>query len=129
MRVHRVATTADDFALFVERRALRDIVRFRVQITHVLGDHNALGILPRSVTNSITRVDAGIATRQRRAEVSSPGSGSGTCCLGQCRAVSIGTFQSAEIRPVTLADAGYEKRYVCLLGLCLIKYASDRKCG
>jgi hypothetical protein len=67
MHVDRVAAAADDLALLSQSSLFVDVVGIRVEILHGLCHDNALGILPGSFSNAITRVDAGDASRFSRA--------------------------------------------------------------
>src|SRR5437763_9912487 len=56
--VDRVATAADDLALLGQRGLLGDVDLVRVQIIQARGHHHALNVLPWSVADAFTRVDA-----------------------------------------------------------------------
>src|SRR6266480_6129055 len=67
-----IAAPADDFTFLGERGLLVDLGGGRMQIVDVPRDHRALGIAPWSLADAIARVDAGIAARQRGAEIGAP---------------------------------------------------------
>ena len=89
-----------------------------MQIVDVPRDHRALGIAPWSLADAIARVDAGIAARQRGAEIGAPIRGLGAGGLGERRTMRVGTFQAAEIGAVSFTGAGHEKRHIGLLRRC-----------
>ena len=60
MAVRLVAGAIDDFALLAERGLLGQIVGGTVEIGDILGDHDAFGILPRSLADAVARVDRGL---------------------------------------------------------------------
>src|SRR3954454_5553669 len=70
--VRRVAAAVDDLALLAERGLLGEIVGRAVQLGDVLGDHRALGILPRSLADAIFGVDGRLAVGGLRREIRPP---------------------------------------------------------
>src|SRR5207237_1002479 len=58
-----------------------------------------------------------VPSRQCRAQVGAPVRVLGARGFGERVAMRIGAFEAAEIGAVALADAGYEERHVCLLGV------------
>src|SRR5436305_8827449 len=67
-----VAAAVDDFALLVERRLLADVV-LPVQLDDVLGDDDALGVLPRTLADAVARIDRHRAAGGLRRDISVPG--------------------------------------------------------
>jgi hypothetical protein len=61
--VGRVAAAVDHLALFVERHLLGEIV-VTMQLVDILGDNDALGVLPRAAPDPIVRVDGLGAARR-----------------------------------------------------------------
>jgi hypothetical protein len=68
----------------------------------------ALGIMPRSSSNAIARIDAGVGARQHRAQVCAPVGLRRAGRLGQCQAVRISARKAAKIGAVAVpAFSGY----------------------
>src|SRR3954470_15652015 len=88
--VRRVAAAVDDLALLAERGLLGEVVGRPVQVGNVLGDHSALGVLPRSLADAVARVDGRLAVGGLRGEISAPGLAAGAAGLGQLLALRIG---------------------------------------
>src|SRR3569623_1812996 len=61
MPVRRVAATVGDVALFAVRRLLGEIVGRTMQVGNVLGDHGALGVLPRPLADAVACVHGRLA--------------------------------------------------------------------
>src|SRR4029077_516389 len=61
MPVRLVADAVVDVALLAECRLLGEIVGGAVQVSDVLGDHDALGILPGSLADAVARIDGRLA--------------------------------------------------------------------
>ena len=68
--VRRIAAAVDRLALLVQRGLLGQVVAVAVQIGDALGDHRALGVLPRAVADAILGVHG---VRALRAEIGAPG--------------------------------------------------------
>src|SRR5438445_11873720 len=58
--VRRIAAAVDAVALFAERGLLGKIVVGAMQSGNILGDHHALGILPRSLADALARIRGGL---------------------------------------------------------------------
>ena len=99
----------DDLALFAERGLLGEVVAGAVQIGDVLGDHRALGILPRSLADAVARIDGRLAVGGLRREVGAPGFAAGAGGLRQRLAVIVGAGEAAEIAAIADAVAGQEE--------------------
>src|SRR5262245_54602437 len=69
VHVGRVAAAVDGLALLGQRGLLVDLV-LAVELGHVLGDDDALGVLPRAAADPVARVDR---ARALRAQVRAPG--------------------------------------------------------
>src|SRR5207237_1920124 len=76
---------------------------------------NPLGVLPRAASDAITRVDGGLTAGGAGTEVSVPSAVADPDLLRQRLALSIGARQAAQVRSLSGADAGDEKRHVCRL--------------
>src|SRR5882724_11249143 len=90
----------------------------RVQVGNVLGDHDALGILPGSLADAILRIHRGRAIGGLGREIGVPGLGSaGARGLRQRLAVIVGTRKAAEVGAVADTVAGDEEAGVGRLRL------------
>src|SRR3954471_24347548 len=116
--VRRVAAAVDDLALLAERGLLGEVVGRPVQVGNVLGDHSALGVLPRSLADAVARGDGWLAVGGLRGEISAPGLAAGPAGLGQLLALRIGPLQATEIGAFTRTVGGHEERHVGRLRLC-----------
>src|SRR3954447_12723222 len=58
--VRRVAAAVDDLGLLAERGLLGEVVG-AVQLGDILGDDDALGVLPWSLADAVARIDGGLA--------------------------------------------------------------------
>ena len=120
MGVGRVAAAIDRHALFIEQVGLGQVgvgVAAAVQVVHVLGDGDALGIDPRARADAVTRVHRTGAVRHLGGgQIRAPVGLGRTGRLGQHRAMRIRAFQTAKIGAITLADAGDEEAHI-ILGL------------
>ena len=110
MAVRRVAAAVDDLALFAQCGLLGEIVG-AVQLGDVLGDHHALGILPRPLADAVARIHGGLAVGGLGREIGAPGLGAGARGLRQRLAVIVGAGETAEIGAVADADAGDEETW------------------
>src|SRR5256885_7051277 len=115
--VRRTAPALAPLAFLGQGGLLVDIVVLGVQLAHALRHHHALGVAPRAFPDARARVYALVASRQCRAQVGAPVRVLGARGFGERVAMRIGAFEAAEIGAVALADAGYEERHVCLLGV------------
>jgi hypothetical protein len=61
MLIGRVAAAFDRVALFGERGLLGEVVGLAVQFVDVLGDNDALGVLPRAIADTVARIDRWLA--------------------------------------------------------------------
>src|SRR3954452_21143045 len=93
--IRGVAAAVDDLALFAERGLFCQIVR-TVQLGRVLGDHLALGVLPRTLADTVARILRGLAVGGLGGEISAPGLCTRAGGLRQLLAVIIGTREAAE---------------------------------
>src|ERR1700687_6047373 len=104
MPVWLIAIAVDHLALFVQRSLLVDVVG-AVQIGDILGDHNALRILPRTLADAVARIDRGLAVNRLCREIGVPGLASGTRSLRQCRTLAIRALQTAEVGAFSRSNA------------------------
>src|SRR5882672_10440735 len=107
--VRRVAAALDRVALLVQRRLLADVALAGMQLADVTRHHHALGVVPGALADALARVDAGVAARQRGAEVRLPVRLLRARGLGERAAVRVSAFQAAEVGAVALAGAGDEE--------------------
>src|SRR6516162_6306228 len=70
--IGRIATAVDDITLLGKRGLFGQIV-LTVQVIDVLGDDDALAILPRPPADAIARIDRRLPVRRLRAEIGPPG--------------------------------------------------------
>ena len=112
--VRRVAATVDRLALLAQRVLLVDGVVRAVQVGDVLGDHGALGVLPRSAPDAVLRIDrAGALGRQ----IGAPGLPARARGLRERLAVAVGAVEPAEIAAIAGTGAGDEEGHRILLRL------------
>src|SRR5260370_33063418 len=99
-----------------------------MEIGDVVGDFDALDVVPRSGADPITRVDPGFPVLRCRAQVSVPFYVLGARGIGQCRTVAISTSQSAQIRALPGPRASNKERHgwFLLLRGCVNKGADER---
>src|SRR6185312_15537309 len=102
--VRGVAAAVVDLALFGERGFLGQIVARAVELGDVLGDHDALGVLPRPVADTLARVHGARALGILGREIGVPCLATGACGLRELLAVTVGPSEPAEI--AALARAG-----------------------
>src|SRR3954453_2526446 len=95
--VRRVAAAIDDLALLAERGLLGEIVGRAVQVGDILGDHRALGVLPRPLADAVARVDGRLAVGGLRRKIGAPGFCAGTARLCKLLALRIGSLEATEI--------------------------------
>ena len=127
VRVHGVAAAADNLTLFGQCRLLVDVGRGRMQIVHALAHHHALGILPRTLADAITRVDTRVAAWRGRAQIGAPVGTGRPCRLGERCAVRVRAVETAEIGAIALADTGDKERHAGLLGVHAGRQAKSRQ--
>ena len=72
MSVHGVDAAGDDLALLGQGRLFVDISVGRMEVVDVLGDDDALDVLPRAFPDPVARVNAGVAARRCSAEICTP---------------------------------------------------------
>src|SRR5262245_63283686 len=70
--VRRVTGPVDHLALLGERGLLGEVVAGAVEVGDVLGDHDALGILPRSLADAVLGIDSRLAVGRLRRKISAP---------------------------------------------------------
>src|SRR6059058_5360641 len=109
-----VATAVDQLPLLGQRRLLGDVVARAVQLSEILGDDGALGVLPRARADAVARVDG---TGALRAEIRVPGRAARSCCLREHLTVLVRTGEAAEVPTLSGARAGNEERHLALLGI------------
>src|SRR6266404_6070332 len=114
--VRRIEATVDDLALLAQRGLLGEIVR-AVQLGDILGDHDAFGILPRPLADSVARIHRRLAVGRLRREISAPGFCAGTRRLRQGLAMIVGAGKTAEAGTIADAVAGHEESGVGRLRL------------
>src|SRR6266850_6029930 len=114
--IGRVAAAVDHLAFLVERCLLGEIV-VAVQFVDILGDDDALAVLPWAAPDAIARVDGLGAVYSLHAEVGAPGAIARTHRLRQRLAVPVCALDAAQVRPFAGADAGDEKGHGGLLRL------------
>src|SRR5215831_12498680 len=78
--VGRVATAVDDIALLGQGGLFGQIV-LTMQLIDVLGDDDALAILPRPPADAVPRIDRRLPVRRLGAEISPPGMAAGSSGL------------------------------------------------
>jgi diguanylate cyclase (GGDEF)-like protein len=101
--VRRIATAVDDIA-FLGKRGLFGQIVGAVQLGDILGDHDALRILPRSLADAVARIHGGCSIGGLGRKISAPGFGARAGRLRQGLAVIVGAGEAAEI--AAIADAG-----------------------
>ena len=94
MPVRLFAAAVDDLALLAQRGLLGEVVAVAVQIVDALGDHRALGILPRTLADAVAGVHRAVALR---AEISVPGLAGGARRLRELAALRVGAGEPAEV--------------------------------
>src|SRR5439155_10348245 len=114
--VGRVAATVDDLSLLAQGALLGQAVG-AVQLGDVLGDHDALGVLPWSLADAIARIHRGRTVGRLRREIGVPGLATGSGRLRQRLAVIVGAGETAEIAAIADAVAGQEEAGVGRLRL------------
>src|SRR5215831_7895148 len=114
--VGRVAAAVDHLALLAQRGLLANIV-LAVQLVDILGDDDALGVLPRATPDAIARVDGRGPAHGLGAEVRPPGAVTSPRRLRQRLAMPVRALEAAEVRPMAGAGAGDEKGHGGLLCL------------
>src|SRR6185295_3934874 len=96
VHVRRVAAAVDDVAALGERSLLSEVV-VAVQLSHVVGDDDALGVAPRAGADAVARVDGRAAGARLRAEVGAPDAVARAGSGGERRAQAIGAGEAAEV--------------------------------
>src|SRR6185436_4371931 len=72
MTVRHEARARNDLAALGERVVEAELVGVAVQFVEARGDHRALEVLPRAVSDALARVDRGLAVGGLRAEIGAP---------------------------------------------------------
>src|SRR5580692_8454766 len=106
--VRVVAAPVVDVALLRERGPLGQLVARAVEIGDVLGDHDALGILPRPLADAIARVRGARALGLLGREIGAPCLFTGACGLRELLAMAVGPSEPAEIAALAGAGRGDE---------------------
>src|SRR3989442_2447228 len=101
VHIRRVATPVDHLTLLGQRRLLADVV-LAVQLGHVPGDDDALGVDPGALTDAVARVDrAGTL----RAQIRVPGLARPARRLRQHLTDPVRTGETAEVAALSRAGA------------------------
>src|SRR4030095_12462799 len=108
--VRRCAAVGDDLTFFSQRSLLVEIVG-AVKLSNVLGDDDAIRVLPGSLADAVLRVHGGGATGSLRAEISMPGLRPRPRRCGKRLAMLVGTFEPAEIGALARSNAGDKKSH------------------
>src|SRR5215472_2334922 len=116
-----IATAVDDITLLGKRGLFGQIV-LTMQVIDVLGDDDALVILPGPPADAIARIDRRMPVCRLRAEIGVPGMVARSSCLRQLLAEPVRTRQSAEIRSFARSGTGDEEAHV---GLLCVRAAAD----
>ncbi len=91
-----------------------------MQLRDILGDHDALGILPGSLADAVARIHGRLAVGCLCREIGAPNLDSGSIGargLRQCLTVVVGTGETAEVAAVADAGRGQEETGVGRLRL------------
>ncbi len=116
IRLH--ADASDHVASFRERGLLVEVIAGAVQVIDVLRDHDALGVLPRTLADAVAGIDGTALGRPIAAQIGVPrlaARAHGGC---QLLAVGVSASNAAEIAAFAGPGAGHEKRHVgCLRDL------------
>src|SRR5262249_26534168 len=113
VRVRRVAAPVDGVALLGERGLLVDVVR-AVELGEVLGDDDALGVLPGPCADAVARIDGAGALR---AQIRLPGLGARARRRAEQLTELVGTREPAAIAALAGALARDEEAKLRLLRL------------
>src|SRR5438132_1709909 len=108
------AGTVDDVALLGQGGLLREVVG-AVQLVEILGDDDALGVLPRAAADAVAGVRRRLAVGCLDAEIGVPAAAAGTGRLRQLLALPVSAGQAAEIGALAGPDPGHEKAHAGLL--------------
>jgi hypothetical protein len=98
-----------------------------MQVGDILGDHYALGILPRPLADAVARVDGGLTVGGLGRKISAPGFNSGSIGargLRQRLALIVGAGETAEIAAIADAGAGQEEAGGSRLRACGVRCKS-----
>jgi hypothetical protein len=81
------------------------------------GDYHALGVLPGSIANAVTRINRVRAAASICAQIGSPGPVARAYRLRKCLAMRICTGQSSKVTTLAQASASNKEGHVSLLRL------------
>src|SRR5437667_7602853 len=126
MHVRRISTPVHGLALFGQRGLLADVV-LAVQLGQVVGDDDALGVLPGTFADAVARVDRAGALG---AQIGVPGLGAGARGCTKQLAELVRAGDAAEIGALAGAGASDEEADVGLLGVpdaCAERRQQDRR--
>src|SRR5690606_9667049 len=98
----------DGIALLVER-GFRVDVRIVVQVFDILGDRDALRILPRALADAVARVDGLRAVDRALAQVSAPRLATRARVARELLAIGVSARETAEIGALARVDARDEE--------------------
>src|SRR5215468_1990452 len=107
-----VADASDDGAALGKRAVAAELVVGAVEITDVLGDDDALRVLPRTVTDAIAGVDGLGGRGFRRAEIRVPRLAARACRGRQLLTMGIRARKPAEIATLSEGRTGDEETHV-----------------
>ena len=72
MPIGRITGPVDFLAVLIDRGGLTNVITVLVQTVDIIGDVVAVRVVPRAVTNTITRINRSRSPARRLAEVGSP---------------------------------------------------------
>jgi len=107
--VRRHADPGDHVAAFRERGLLVEIVVRTVQFVDILGDHDALGVLPRSLADAVAGIDGTTRSRRTGAQVGMPSLVARVNRVGQSVAMRVRAGEATKIAAFAEAGAGDEE--------------------
>src|ERR1700694_3410405 len=88
-----------------------------MQLRDILGDDDALGVLPRTLADAVACIHRGLAVGGLRREISVPGLRARTRGLRQRLALIVGAGETAEVAAIADAGGGHEETGVGRLRL------------
>ena len=98
----------------------------RVQVVDALGDHHALGVLPRPLADAVARVDAGVAARLGGAQVGAPVGAAPSPPPWRARCSARRRREAAEVGALARAGAGDEEGHGRSAAPTLLRLAPAR---
>jgi hypothetical protein len=104
-----VAASIDHCTLFVERRVLVEIIG-AMELVHVLGDHDALGVVPGSLADPVARIARRRTAGRRGAQIGAPRVAARARRLGQGLAEPIRELVTKNVMVFCCANALRQRR-------------------